>query len=103
MVGGNTEVAGVVWVTTGADGPNDAIVADGTVVLASENTGIKPSDPAGDGLLAAGGPTAEVTSRMTGVSINVDLNQHTTKQKEKRRGVEKRRHRKRVIIKIKNR
>ena len=45
------------------------------MVLASENTGIEHSDPAGDGLLAAGGPTAEVKSRMTGVSSDVDLNQ----------------------------
>ena len=45
------------------------------MVLASENTGIEPSDPAGDRLLAAGGPTVEVRSRMTGVSSDVDFNQ----------------------------
>ena len=55
------------------------------MVLASENTGIEPSDPARDRLLVAGGPTAEVRSRMTGFSSDVNLNQTHNKNKKKQR------------------
>ena len=58
------EVAGVVCVTLGADGPDDTVGAISSARLASQNTRIEPSDPARVKLLAAGEPTAEVRSRL---------------------------------------